>query len=105
LETSFAIEDDFQNFDATIWVVTEFKRHKLKRLFKPVTSTANKSYISQFYEHLSYNSTKLGVMSSSIQGTDIEVTSTNIATTLKYTNEHPPEEAQLDEQPPNFYIA
>ena len=44
-------------------------------------------------------------MSSIVQGEDIEVTSTDIATALECNDEHPPEDAQLDEQPPIFYVA
>ncbi|XP_059429142.1 uncharacterized protein LOC132162951 [Corylus avellana] len=48
---------------------------------------------------------KPGVMSSSVQGMDIEVTSTNIATALKYNNEHPPEEEQFEEKSPMLTVA
>ena len=40
LETSFAIKDEFSKNEAMRWVVQELKRHGLKRLFKPVASTA-----------------------------------------------------------------
>ena len=44
LETSFAIKDEFSKNEATEWAVQELKHRGLKRLFKPVVSTA--------YEHL-----------------------------------------------------
>jgi hypothetical protein len=44
-EMTFAIEDNFKHFEATQWVVQEFKRHGLKRLFKPINSTAYKKLI------------------------------------------------------------
>jgi hypothetical protein len=39
-EIEFDINGDFKNFEATQWAVREFKRHGLKKLFKPVTSIA-----------------------------------------------------------------
>jgi hypothetical protein len=40
LETSFGIKEDFSKNDATSWAVQELKHRGLKRLFKPVASTA-----------------------------------------------------------------
>jgi hypothetical protein len=40
LETSFTIKEDFTDFDVMRWAVQELKHRRLKRLFKPVTSTA-----------------------------------------------------------------
>jgi hypothetical protein len=48
-ETEFDINGDFKNFEATQWVVQEFKRRGLKKLFKPITSTAYTKLIVQFY--------------------------------------------------------
>ena len=42
-------------------------------------------------------------MFTSVQDKDTEVTSSDIVAALKCTNEHPPEDTQLDEQPPTFY--
>ena len=82
------IRDDLKNFEATRWVVDKFKHHWLRRLFKPVTSTTYNSLIKQFYEHLTFDCNKPGVMSSSIMGVDIEVTSTNIVAAIKCNNEY-----------------
>jgi hypothetical protein len=97
---TFTIQDDFKHFEATSWAVEEFKRHGLKRLFKPITSTAYKSLITQFYEHLTFNCNKLGIMSSSIKGMNIEVTSANIVAALKCNDDHPPGEGQFEVEPP-----
>jgi hypothetical protein len=40
LETTFAIKEDISKNDATSWTVQELKRRGLKRLFKPIASTA-----------------------------------------------------------------
>jgi hypothetical protein len=44
-------------------------------------------------------------MFSTIQGKRVEVTIADIATALHCNDEHPPAEAQLDEQPKSFYIS
>jgi hypothetical protein len=46
-----------------------------------------------------------GVLFSLVQDKDIEVTSSNITTALKCNDEHTEGDAQLDEQPPTFYVA
>jgi hypothetical protein len=58
------------------------KRRGLKRLFKPVTSTAYECLVWSFYENLTYDCNRLDIFSSSIDGTDIEVTVANIAAAL-----------------------
>jgi hypothetical protein len=40
LENTFAIQEVFSRNEATSWAVEELKRQGLKRLFKPVASTA-----------------------------------------------------------------
>jgi hypothetical protein len=55
LETSFAIKDEFSKNEATEWVVQELKHQGLKRLFKPVASTAYERLVWTFYEHLRYD--------------------------------------------------
>jgi hypothetical protein len=40
LENTFSIKEEFSNNEATSWAVEELKRRGLKRLFKPVASTA-----------------------------------------------------------------
>jgi hypothetical protein len=55
LENTFAIKEEFSNNDATSWAVQELKCRGLKRLFKPVASTAYERLVRAFYEHLRYN--------------------------------------------------
>jgi hypothetical protein len=40
LENIFAIKEEFSNNEATSWAVQELKNRGLKRLFKPIASTA-----------------------------------------------------------------
>jgi hypothetical protein len=40
LENTFAIKEEFSNNEATSWAVQELKNQGLKRLFKPIASTA-----------------------------------------------------------------
>jgi hypothetical protein len=55
LETSIAVKEDFPKFEATSWAVQELKHRGLKRLFKPVTSTAYERLVRSFYENLTYD--------------------------------------------------
>jgi hypothetical protein len=104
-ETEFDFNGDFKNFEATQWAVQEFKCQGLKKLFKPVTSTAYIKLIIQFYENLSMDCNGRGVLFSMVQGKRVEVTTSDIADALKCHDEHPPEDAQLDEQPKSFYVS
>jgi hypothetical protein len=52
LENTFAIKEEFSNNEATSWAVEELKRRGLKRLFKPVASTAYERLVREFYKHL-----------------------------------------------------
>jgi hypothetical protein len=52
LENTFAIKEEFSNNEATSWAVQELKRRGLKRLFKPVASTAYECLVREFYENL-----------------------------------------------------
>jgi hypothetical protein len=45
LENTFAIKEEFSNNEATSSAVQELKRRGLKRLFKPVASTAYKRLV------------------------------------------------------------
>jgi hypothetical protein len=83
LETSFAIKEDFTNFETTSWAIQELKHHGLKRLFKPVTSTAYERLVWSFYENLTYDYKQPHVLSSPIDDRDIEVTLADIAVALK----------------------
>jgi hypothetical protein len=94
LETSFAVKKDFSKFEATSWAVQQLKRRGLKRLFKPVTSTAYERLVQSFYENLKHDYNWPDVLSSSIDGRDVEVTIANIATALKCNMEQP----EVDDQ-------
>jgi hypothetical protein len=104
-ETEFDINGDFKNFEATQWAIQEFKCRGLKKLFKPVTSTAYTRLVVQFYANLSRDCNKPGTMFSTVQGKQMEVTTSDIAATLHCNDEHPPADAQLDEQPESFYVS
>jgi hypothetical protein len=104
-ETEFDINGNFKNFEATQWAVQEFKRSGLKKLFKPVTSTAYTRLAVQFYSNLFTDCNWWGVMFSTVQGKQVEVTTADIATTLHCNDEHPPADAQLDEYLESFYIS
>ena len=84
LETSFAIKEDFTNFEATSWAVQELKHRGLKRLFKPVTSIAYERLVRSFYGNLTYDCNRPDVLSSSIDDRDVEVTIADIAAALKF---------------------
>jgi hypothetical protein len=104
-ETKFDINGDFKNFEATKWVVQEFTRRGLKKLFKPVTSTAYTKLVAQFYSNLYIDCNRRGVLFSNIKGKPVEVTTTDIAAALKCNDDHLPVEAQMDAQPESFYIS
>jgi hypothetical protein len=90
LENTFAIKEEFSNNEATSWVVQELKRQGLKRLFKPITSTAYECLVRTFYEHLRYKCNRPDVLFSSIDDIDVEVTIADVAAVLK-CNHKPPE--------------
>jgi hypothetical protein len=104
-ETEFDINGDFKNFEATQWAIQEFKRRGLKKLFKPVTSTAYTKLIVQFYSNLSRDCNKPGTLSSIVKGKPLDVTTSDIAAALHCNDEHPPADAQLDEQPDTLYVS
>jgi hypothetical protein len=89
LETSFAVKKDFSKFEATSWAIRELKHRGLKRLFKPVTSTAYDHLVRSFYENLKYDYNLPDVLSSFIYGRDVEVAVVDIATALKCNMEQP----------------
>jgi hypothetical protein len=101
-EMEFDINNDFKNFEATKWAVQEFKRRGMKKLFKPVTSMAYTRLVVQFYSNLSRDCNRLGILFSTIQGKQVEVTTSDIAAALQCNDEHLPTDAQLDEQPEPF---
>jgi hypothetical protein len=55
LENTFTIKEEFSNNEATSWAVQELKNRGLKRLFKPVASTAYEHLVREFCVHLSYD--------------------------------------------------
>jgi hypothetical protein len=83
---------EFSNNDATSWAVQELKNRGLKRLFKHVTSTAYERLVRAFYEHLSYDCSRLDVLVSSIDGREVEVTIADVAAVLKCSHEPPESE-------------
>jgi hypothetical protein len=89
LENTFAIKEEFSKNDATSWAVEESKRRGLKRLFKPVASTAYKRLGRAFYKHLSYDCSWPDVLVSSIDGREVEVTIADVAAILKCSHEPP----------------
>jgi hypothetical protein len=91
---SFAIKEDFTNFEATRWVIQQLKRRSLKRLFKPFTSTAYERLVRSFYENLTYDCNRPDVLSSSINDRDVKVTVADIAAALKCNAKHP----EVDDQ-------
>jgi hypothetical protein len=104
-ETEFDINGNFKNFEATQWIIQEFKCHGLKKLFKPVTSTAYTRLVVQFYANLYQDCNKPGTISSTVQGKQVEVTTSDIVAILHCNDEHPPADAQLDEQPESFNVS
>jgi hypothetical protein len=89
LKNTFAIKEEFSNNEATSWAVQELKRRDLKRLFKPIASTAYQRLVWTFYEHLRYECSRPKVFFSFIDGINIEVTITDVATILKCSHEPP----------------
>jgi hypothetical protein len=87
LENTFAIKEEFSNNDATSWAVQELKNRGLKRLFKPIASTAYKRLVRAFYEHLNYDCSRPNVLVSSIDGKEVEVTIADVVAVLKCSHE------------------
>jgi hypothetical protein len=104
-ETEFDINGDFKNFEATQWAVQEFKRRGLKKLFKPLTSATYTRLVIQFYSNLSRDCNKPGTLSSTVKGKQVDMTTLDIAAALHCNDEHPPADAQLDDQPDAFYVS
>jgi hypothetical protein len=89
LENTFAVKEVFSNNEATSWAVQELKRRGLKRLFKPVASTAYERLVREFYTHLRIDDDQPDSLFSSIDGRDVEVTIRVIAAALKCSHEPP----------------
>jgi hypothetical protein len=103
-EIEFDVNGDFKNFEATQWAIQEFKCRGLKKLFKPVTSTAYTRLVIQFYSNLSRDCNKPGTLSSIVKGKQVDVTTSDIAAALHCNDEQPPADAQLEDQPDAFYV-
>jgi hypothetical protein len=104
-ETEFDINGDFKNFEATQWVVQEFKHRGLKKLFKPVTSKTYTRLVVKFYSNLSRDCNKPGTLSSTVKGKQVDMTTSDIAIALHCNDEHPLADAQLDDQQDPFYVS
>jgi hypothetical protein len=89
LENTFAIKEVFSNNEATSWAVEELKRRGLKRLFKPVASTAYERLVREFYTHLRIDGDQPDKLFSSIDGREVEVTIGDVAAVLKCSHEPP----------------
>jgi hypothetical protein len=99
LENTFAIKEEFSNNEATSWAVQELKNWGLKRLFKPVASTAYERLVRVFYEHLSYDCDQPDVLVSSIDGREVEVTIADVTAVLKCSHEPPESDVPWLEYP------
>jgi hypothetical protein len=77
----------------------------LKKLFKPVTSTAYTKLVVQFYTNLFTDCNRRGVLFSTVQGKQVVVTTSDIVAALHCNDEQPPTDAQLDDQPESFYVS
>jgi hypothetical protein len=89
LENTFAIKEVFSNNEATSWAVEELKRRGLKRLFKPVASTAYEQLVREFYTHLRIDGDQSDILFSSIDGRKVEVTIADVAAVLKSSHDLP----------------
>jgi hypothetical protein len=89
LENTFAIKEEFSNNEATSWAVKELKHRGLKRLFKPVASTAYERLVREFYKHLRIDCDQPKILFSSIDRREVEVTIANVAVMLKCSHEPP----------------
>jgi hypothetical protein len=91
------VKEEFKHLEATRWVVREFKRRGLNALFTLATVTAHLHHVGLFYQHLSYDCERLGVLSTSLDEVDIEVTPNVIA--IGCPLECPPELVKRDGTP------
>jgi hypothetical protein len=89
LENTFAVKEEFSNNEATSWAIQELKNRGLKRLFKPIASTAYERLVSEFYKHLNVVCDQSDILFSSIDGRDVEVTIAYVVAILKCSHEPP----------------
>jgi hypothetical protein len=104
LENTFAIKEEFSNNEAISWAVRELKNRGLKRLFKPVASTAYECLVREFYDNLSCECDQPDVLFSSIDGREVQVTIADVATVLKCSHEPPESDVPWLECPPMLTI-
>jgi hypothetical protein len=104
LENTFAIKEEFSNNEATTWAVQELKRRGLKRLFKPVASTAYECLVREFYENLRCECDQPDVLFSSTDGGEVQVTIADVATALKCNHEPPESDIPWLECPPMLTV-
>jgi hypothetical protein len=95
----FMIKEEFKHLAATRWVVREFKRWSLTSLFHPAIDMAYQCHVRLFYQNLSFDCEWLGVLCTSLDGVDIEVTPSEIALALVCPHECPPELVKRDGTP------
>jgi len=83
LKTHFMIKEEFKHLKATRWAAREFKRWGLASFFHQATDTAYQHHVKLFYQNLSYDCEWLGILPTSLDGVDLEVTPSDIALALK----------------------
>jgi hypothetical protein len=98
-EITFSIKEEFSNNEATGWAVEELKRRGLKRLFKPVASTAYECLVKEFYKHLRIDCDQPDILFSSIDRREVEVIIADVAAALKCSHEPPESEVPWLECP------
>jgi hypothetical protein len=104
LENTFAIKEEFSNNEATSWAIRELKRWGLKRLSKPVASTAYKHLVREFYENLRCKCDQPDVLFSSNDGREVEVTIADVAAVLKCSHKPPEMDIPWLKCPPMFTV-
>jgi hypothetical protein len=76
------IKEEFKHNDDTKWALKEFKRQGLSSLFHPVTNVVYQRLVQLFFQNMTFDCERPGVLSSHLDGCAIEVTSLNIAHAL-----------------------
>jgi hypothetical protein len=89
LENTFAIQEVFSKNETISWAVEELKHRGLKRLFKPIASTAYERLVREFYTHLRIDGDQPDTLFFSIDGREVEVTIGDVAVVLKCSHEPP----------------
>jgi hypothetical protein len=100
LENTFAIKEEFSNNEATSWAIQELKNRGLKRLFKPIASTAYEHLVREFYDNLRCECDQPDVLFSSIDRREVQVTIADVAAVLRCSQEPPETDLPWLECPP-----